>query len=684
MQQLYSPQTEEETLVQIDEHMRFIEDVLNWWTLPEDSLATLRKLIDRINIRRLDPNLYLAVIGNFSSGKSTFINALLRNNLLKTGDVATTAIATYIAYAPELAVTITFSDDASRWVFREADEPITLPQYGLHDLSLRDLIYCATADDDENCGLVEQVARVDIGYPSEILRSGIVIIDTPGADATRHNGNATALAVKHNETARQVVRDEADAAIILISSTRPASVDLTTFLRNFLSDYLHRCVFVITRADQVRVRKNGLPKDAQNRDAELLKRLVDETTRLAKSTYRRLTEESALPTFYLEQVHLSAAQAIIDELLEDEENGVRLHGDYWRDAFVALEQSLIQRLQRERLYSISENVLRLLHALFSELKQRLTMQWDQFRDMQEAIDQRTIEDITVVSERNLAKAARVLKKAQLDTTERVTKTVKTQRAKTIEKLRSKLDKVTDTQSLNTFNKDTLPKTANGMGNTLNRLITQDMQKFQQGYEAACDAFDTGFNQVYVELKALQRQQVEHSRIDHALAAISLDPVLASAASINKTFDDQESNGAWAGAATGAVLGSTVFPVIGTIVGGFVGFVAGAFWRSVDIDKRKTDIWQGTQSKLVEYFDTVEAQVRQEVLRHYTQLESQLEAHAQAHVDQYRHIVEGIRQAQREHKAQLQEKQVRLERDSDQINSRERSIEAMLKSLKTQR
>jgi GTPase SAR1 family protein len=34
----------------------------------------------RIRKRCADPNLYLAVIGEFSSGKSTFINALLRDD----------------------------------------------------------------------------------------------------------------------------------------------------------------------------------------------------------------------------------------------------------------------------------------------------------------------------------------------------------------------------------------------------------------------------------------------------------------------------------------------------------------------------------------------------------------------------------------------------------------------------
>ena len=58
----------------------------------------LSQQLQKIKNRRADPNLYLAVIGEFSSGKSTFINALLRNDLLKTSALVATAIDTKISY----------------------------------------------------------------------------------------------------------------------------------------------------------------------------------------------------------------------------------------------------------------------------------------------------------------------------------------------------------------------------------------------------------------------------------------------------------------------------------------------------------------------------------------------------------------------------------------------------------
>src|SRR5688500_2667189 len=63
--------------------------------------ARLTPLTDRIRgveDRLRDDRYYLAVIGEFSAGKSTFINALLGLDLLPTSALRTTAAATRITH----------------------------------------------------------------------------------------------------------------------------------------------------------------------------------------------------------------------------------------------------------------------------------------------------------------------------------------------------------------------------------------------------------------------------------------------------------------------------------------------------------------------------------------------------------------------------------------------------------
>jgi len=71
-----------EVLLGCDEQLQFIQEVLQRTEIPDLLRLELQQQVDRIRQRQQDPKLYLAVVGEFSSGKSTFINALLRDELL--------------------------------------------------------------------------------------------------------------------------------------------------------------------------------------------------------------------------------------------------------------------------------------------------------------------------------------------------------------------------------------------------------------------------------------------------------------------------------------------------------------------------------------------------------------------------------------------------------------------------
>ena len=78
------------------EYLLFAEKLIVRADISQSVKVDLQQSIERIKQRYSDPNLHLAVVGEFSSGKSTFINALLRDDLLKTSALVTTAIATHL------------------------------------------------------------------------------------------------------------------------------------------------------------------------------------------------------------------------------------------------------------------------------------------------------------------------------------------------------------------------------------------------------------------------------------------------------------------------------------------------------------------------------------------------------------------------------------------------------------
>ena len=62
--------------------------------------------------QRLDyPDMKLAVIGNFSCGKSTFLNALMKTSLLTMDNMPTTAVPTFIDWNGENGKTTIFITD---------------------------------------------------------------------------------------------------------------------------------------------------------------------------------------------------------------------------------------------------------------------------------------------------------------------------------------------------------------------------------------------------------------------------------------------------------------------------------------------------------------------------------------------------------------------------------------------
>lgn len=174
----------------------------------------------------------VAVVGEFSRGKSTFINRLLGKDILPTGDMPTTALPTRVRYNPK-EVLAAFDEKGRRMkavpLSEEAWEGLTTDHFG--------------GDDPKG--------TVVIGAPSPwLMRSGIELMDTPGAGDLE-------------EDRIKVISDallQADAAVIAISATLPLSMSEKFFIEQRL--IAHKTPFmmiIVTKMDQIPVsRRNDM------------------------------------------------------------------------------------------------------------------------------------------------------------------------------------------------------------------------------------------------------------------------------------------------------------------------------------------------------------------------------------------------------------------------------------------
>jgi len=194
-----------------DELLRVIDDVSVAETVSECPCEELRtKLIEnRFN---------LVVVGQFKRGKTTFINALVGAELLPTAVVPLTSIVTVIEYGPSLHIRVFFNNGEVKEITRE-ELPLYVTEKG-NPRNRRD------------------VAEVVVHYPSEYLKDGVRLIDTPGVGSV----------YQHNTDVAYEYLPRSDAAVFLISVDQPLSSAEVDFLKD-VKQYSDRIFFLQNKAD---------------------------------------------------------------------------------------------------------------------------------------------------------------------------------------------------------------------------------------------------------------------------------------------------------------------------------------------------------------------------------------------------------------------------------------------------
>lgn len=200
------------------------------WPDGHPALKSLTNLHERLHGTRFQ----LAVLGQFKRGKSTFINALIGAALLPAAVVPATAIPTFIAWAPSPRIRVTYQDSRLAEDFHPADASGIRGQ--LHEL----------VTEEGNPVNRRHIARVDLLVPADVLRDGIILIDTPGIGST----------LQHNtDTALQVL-PECDAALFVVSADPPITEAEIAYLSK-VQRHVVLLFFVLNKIDYLSERERA-------------------------------------------------------------------------------------------------------------------------------------------------------------------------------------------------------------------------------------------------------------------------------------------------------------------------------------------------------------------------------------------------------------------------------------------
>ena len=242
----------QKTLLQL---MERCEDVFSQLNRPKiREIADLKKKV-------LNENLKVVVLGSFSRGKSTFINAMLGEEILPSFATPCTAVINEIKWGEEKKAIV---------FFRNIDELTPLQKIGLASLpekarehlkrfrsgevapleigidELEDYVVIKNPGNDAFESTNDlPYDHVEIFWPLPLLKNGVVIIDSPGLDECQSRIKITERYLR-----------KADAILFVLSCTVLAGQSEMDFIDNMLiNNGYEDMLFVCNRFDEVRERE---------------------------------------------------------------------------------------------------------------------------------------------------------------------------------------------------------------------------------------------------------------------------------------------------------------------------------------------------------------------------------------------------------------------------------------------
>ncbi len=223
----------------VDDHLAFASET----DVSAERIEGVRSQLD-------EGELSVAVVGEINRGKSTFLNALMGEEVFPSRTMVCTAGVTVLDHGEEPRAEVIYKDDTTEEIDLSGTEPAQ---------ALKEVVSRSNKD-------VQDIQVTRVWYPNPFTGNGLVLVDTPGVNDPDH----------WREEITYSYLAEADAVIMLLDPMQPLSASETEFLDSKILDRsISNLIFVVNKIDDV---PRADREDALDRVEEILSEHVPNPT----------------------------------------------------------------------------------------------------------------------------------------------------------------------------------------------------------------------------------------------------------------------------------------------------------------------------------------------------------------------------------------------------------------------
>lgn len=326
----------------------------------------LRQLCEKTN----NDSFRIQVVGTFKNGKSTFINALLGEDILPSRTLPCTAVVNEIKYGDQKRAVLHFRNPLPEKLIDTIPEATLahMRKHGMKDIPPMEIEYDRIWDyvtipidgDPEEIAAASPYLSVELFYPSPLLREGVEIVDSPGFNEAEERTQCTLEYL-----------EKADAVIFLLDATKVCAKDEMETITDILLPKGFKDIFFVTNMfDRV-----------PQRDREEVKRFT--IGRLAHLTTNKVYFISALQGLEGKinsnsELYASSGMGPFEQRLTE-----FLTKDKGRIKLVQPARELSNILSREALYRTIPTIRQQLETSQDELRAKYNTIKPQLDELQE-------------------------------------------------------------------------------------------------------------------------------------------------------------------------------------------------------------------------------------------------------------------------------------------------------------